>query len=349
MTHIGKLAGAAALSMSLVAALGACSSGSSAASNSSGGGSLAIGYSTTNVSDPFQAQDEKLVIANAKAAGMQILPPTNANNDVGKQISDIQNLIAKGAKGLVVVAQDSKAIVPGITYANAHKIPVVAIDILPEGGKVAMVVHADNVAMGRQACQAIGTSVKGKGTVLELQGMLSSSNAQDRTSGFENCMKSSFPGITVIARPTDWLPAKAADATATVLGVTPNLAGIYMQSDSALMPAVLSTLSQKGKLIKVGTPGHIVLATIDGTPQALTQIRDGYVDAVVSQPLDLYSKYGIEYLKDAMAGKTFQTGPSAHNTTIANVSGNLVDLLPSPTVTSANVSDATLWGNQSGK
>ena len=46
----------------------------------------------------------------------------------------------------------------------------------------------------------------------------------------------------------------------------------------------------------------------DGIPQEFDAIRKGEIDATVSQPADLYAKYGIMYLKDAIEGKRSRPG-----------------------------------------
>jgi ABC-type sugar transport system substrate-binding protein len=193
----------------------------------------------------------------------------------------------------------------------------------------------------------MGEELGGKGTVLSLQGDLATINGQDRTDGFRDCMEENYPDIELIERPTDWQTEKATDATQTVLTSNPDLSGIYMQSDSVMLSGVLSTLEQEGLDAKVGEPGHVVLVSIDGTSQALDKIRSDELDAAVSQPLDLYAKYGVEYLQGAVEGETFEVGPTDHDSEIVDYEGNLMDLLPAPLVTKENVDDPNLWGNQS--
>jgi ABC-type sugar transport system substrate-binding protein len=77
----------------------------------------------------------------------------------------------------------------------------------------------------------------------------------------------------------------------------------------------------------------------------LKAIRDGYVDATVSQPLDLYSKYALQYSLDAIAGKPVKAGPTDHGSEIVPFKGSLEDALHAPLVTKKNVNDPTLWGN----
>ncbi|MDQ3559714.1 MAG: sugar ABC transporter substrate-binding protein, partial [Pseudomonadota bacterium] len=57
--------------------------------------------------------------------------------------------------------------------------------------------------------------------------------------------------------------------------------------------------------------------------------------------------YGLLYAQAALEGKTYQPGPTDHDSTIVDIgNGNLEDQLPGPLVTKANVDDKTLWANQ---
>jgi ABC-type sugar transport system substrate-binding protein len=212
-----------------------------------------------------------------------------------------------------------------------------------------MTVRADNLAMGKSACEAVGLALKGQGKVLELQGDLINSSGRDRTAGFENCMKEKYPAIKVISRPTRWEQARAADATQTMLTVNPDLNAIYLQSGSIMLPGVLSMLRQAGHGQKVGEPKRIFLVSIDGSPYELGKIRSGDLDATISQPLNLYAELGVGYLQRAMTGESFVEGPTRHDSWIVkNAAGNLEDLISSPLVTKRNVDDPLLWGNQEG-
>jgi simple sugar transport system substrate-binding protein/ribose transport system substrate-binding protein len=94
----------------------------------------------------------------------------------------------------------------------------------------------------------------------------------------------------------------------------------------------------------------------DGIPEELKDIDAGLIDATVSQPADLYAKYGLFYAKAAIDGKTFQPGPTDHDSTIIKVrDGVLEDQLSAPLVTADGApvggietvrsDDPGLWGN----
>ena len=310
-----------------------------------GAETFTMGYSAGYLTDPFQSIEVNMTIAAAKKAGLRTLPVANANGDAGRQVTDIHNLIAAGAQGIIVVPTDSNAVAPAVAFASQKHVPVVSIDNGVAGGKVFMVVRSNSVQMGKEACEAIGKALGGKGIVLELQGDLATTAGRERTSGFESCMKSEFPGMKINSQPTNWKTEKAVAAAQTIVSSTPNLGAIYMQSDSVMLVGVLNVLKSAGKMTKVGAPKHIFLVTIDGTPMALKQVRAGYVDAVISQPVDLYVKYGLYYLQAAVAGKSFKAGPTDHDSKIVSDDGSLQDLLPAPVVTSANANDPALWGN----
>jgi ribose transport system substrate-binding protein len=305
-----------------------------------------VGISMPFLGNSFMVVQAHLLSDGAKTAGIDALPVANADGNAGKQISDFHNLIALGASGLIAVANDSDAIVPALNFASSKSVPVVSIDIGPAGGKVAMIVRADNYRMGVDACHATGKALGGKGTALSLMGDLASINGRDRSAGYRDCLKKEFPGITLIEKPTYWKSDVAATVTQTVVTATPDLGAIYMQTDAGMTVGVLNVLKNAGKLHKVGESGHIFLVGIDGASQALKAIRDGYVDLSISQPLDLYVKYGLEYLQGAADGKNYALGPTNHNSEIVEYKGNPMDMLAAPLVTKENVDDPNLWGNQ---
>lgn len=307
------------------------------------------GMSTPFLSTPFFVVLTRLTQKAAQTAALHWLQPTDAQSDPGKQIADIQTLVNRGARGLIVIPRDSDAIAPALQYAESKHVAIVALDVGINRGHVSMTVRADNIGMARSACEAVAAALGHQGKVLELQGDLLNISGRDRTLGFEQCMKERYPKIQIIARPTRWEQQRAADATQTILTANPDLRAIYMQAGSIMLPGVLSVLKQAGRIEKVGQPHKIFLIGIDGSPYELAKIRSGDLDAAVSQPLNLYAQLGVDYLRRAVKGETFTEGPTPHQSRIVrNASGNLEDLLSAPLITRQNVDDPSLWGNLAG-
>ncbi len=305
-----------------------------------------VGVDLTTLTSPFWTSYNKYIIAEAKAQGVDLLQPFNSEFDTAKQITGVKNSIALGAKGIIFSPFDSSAAGTVLKTAAAANVAVVAVDVAPDTGPVAMVVRANNIAYGEQACKYIGDHVP-EGPVVQIMGDQASINGRDRGVGFRDCIKKNYPKLKLLEIPTKaWSGEDAAAGLDTILNSTPDLKAIYMHAGGVFLAPTLQTLKRRGLLHPAGEAGHIVIVSNDGIPQEFDAIRKGEADATVSQPADLYAKYGIMYLKQAIEGKTFKPGPTDHNSTIIQVApGVLEDELPAPLVTKENVNDKAFWGN----
>ena len=346
----------------IAAGVAACGDSNSPSSSSSGGtsnGAAKASDPTVGVDYPRSDTDfwNSYISYVPQFAGKDgvDLKTTNSSNDVSKLISNTQTLISQGVKGIVMAPQDTAAIGPTLQTLQSKKIPVVTIDTRPDTGNVYMVVRADNKAYGEKACQFLGTQLKGKGKVAMLEGDLASINGRDRTEAFNACMKQNFPNIKVFGLATKWDGNIAASKLQTTMTANPDINGVYMESSFGLA-GTLQLLRQKGRLVPPTDPKHVFIVSNDGIPEELKDIQGGQIDATVSQPADLYAKYGVDYVKDGVDGKTFKPGPTDHNSNIIQVRpGVLEDQLPAPLVTrdggkygsetSVKYDDTSLWGN----
>ena len=351
------LSGGVAL-LALVSAVASCSSSKSGAgSGGSAGGAGAqplIGVDYPRSDTDFWNSYIRYVPQFASQLGIN-LKTTNSQNDVANLTADVQTFISQGVKGVVMAPQDTAAIAPSLATLQTKKIPVVTIDTRPDTGNVFMVVRADNRAYGTKACDFLGTKLGGKGKVIMFEGDLASINGRDRTEAFNDCMKQKYPGITVFGEPTEWKGDVASSKFLTQLASDPDIKGVYMESSFALS-GTLQVLKQHNMLVPPTDPKHVWVVSNDGIPEELKDIGAGQIDATVSQPADLYAKYGLYYVKAAIDGKTFAPGKTDHDSTIIKVrDGLLEDQLSAPLVTmdgtpvngvpTVKSDDKSLWGN----
>ncbi|MCP2164773.1 sugar ABC transporter substrate-binding protein [Goodfellowiella coeruleoviolacea] len=337
----------AAVCLALAGTLSACGGGAGAG-NGSGVGPIGIDFPRADTD--FWNSYNTYVPKFGTELGINLMQPTNSQNDVAKLVANVQAMTSQGAKAVVMAPQDTGAIATTLQQLEQKNIPVVSVDTRPDKGKTYMVVRADNRAYGEQSCRFLGEKLGGQGKVVEFQGSLSSVNGRDRSEAFEACMKQNYPGITVFAEPTDWEGAKAAAALQTRLTQHPDIKGIYMQAGGAFLAPTLQVLKSTNHLLPADDPNHIVIVSNDGIPQEYESIRKGEIDATMSQPADGYARWALYYAKAAVEGRTFSPGPTDHDSTIVDVGGGrLEDQLPTPLVTKDNVDDPNLWGNQVGK
>ncbi|MDX6229517.1 MAG: ribose transport system substrate-binding protein [Frankiales bacterium] len=333
------------------ATTGATTTAASTPPAAGGGGLIGVDYPRSD-SDFWNAYIKYVpeMASTLKAT----IKTTSSGNDITKLNANADTLVAQGAKALVLAPQDTAGIIPELAKLAAKKIPVVTIDTEPDSGKVFMIVRADNKAYGTKSCKFIGDTLKGVGNVVEFEGDLASVNGRDRSTAFGACMKANYPNMKVFAEPTKWDTPTAIGQLNSVLAGN-KIQAIYMQA-SIYLSATIADLKSKGLLKPAGTAGHIVMVSNDGVNAEFKAIQAGQLDATIDQPADLYAKYGLFYAQQALAGKTFSTGPTDHKSNIVTAAdGNLEDQLPAALVTvdgaypgSLKSTDSSLWGNQSG-
>jgi D-xylose transport system substrate-binding protein len=166
-------------------ALGACSSNGSPAASSSGGGGggggqsgagCTVGVSWNNFQQPrWAAHDKPNIQKTVEAAGGKYIDK-DANLSNEQQATDIQTMISQGAKVLIVLAQDTKAVLPAITAAKQAGVAIIAYDRLLEDSG-ALYITFDNVAVGKAEADAIIQKVP-KGNYVLIKGDPGDPNAK---------------------------------------------------------------------------------------------------------------------------------------------------------------------------
>ena len=312
---------------------------------------ITIGYLSPEL-DAFQAGVMYSVIHYAADKGWAVIP-MDANTDPHLQANQVEYLISLGVKAIVAVPCDSQAFGASIAKARQANIPVYTIDRAPVGAKVNMVVQADNAKGGNQS----GTEIvkfltkkygSPKGTVLELQGEMAQNVAQLRHKGFIDVMNQ-YPDIKVISKPTHWDSNQFYQNALDVVG-SQAIDAIFMHSDTVGGTPAVQALTQLGKLVPAGQPGHIYIAAIDGSANGLDLIRKGYLDQTSSQP---NPDFGIlvDYIDKEFKGQKIELGPVVKEGALWSPA-MIVDsdvgpmlMLATTNVTKANVDDKGLWGN----
>ena len=158
----GSAAPSAAAPASAAASSGASAGGSAAA------GACTVGVSWNNFQQPRWAAHDKPNIQKTVEAGGGTYIDAYANLVTEQQLTDVDTLISKGAKVLILLAQDNKAILPALQKAKDAGIPVIAYDRLIEDPSI-LYITFDNVLVGKAEADAIIKKVP-KGNYVLIKG-----------------------------------------------------------------------------------------------------------------------------------------------------------------------------------
>ncbi|MDM0047030.1 D-xylose ABC transporter substrate-binding protein [Variovorax dokdonensis] len=149
-----------------VVALGLCAAGAFA--------QTVVGVSWSNFQEERWKTDETAIKAQLEKLGAKYVS-ADAGGSPEKQLADVEGLISKGAKALIVLAMDKDAILPAVNKATQRKIPVVAYDRLIEAPGVFYITF-DNVEVGRMQARAVYKLVP-KGNYVFIKGSPTDPNA----------------------------------------------------------------------------------------------------------------------------------------------------------------------------
>jgi galactofuranose transport system substrate-binding protein len=232
-----------------------------------------IGFSQSeSTSNPFRDTESKSITAEARKLGVHLIQ-RNANGNISQQNTDIEDMIAQGAKALIV-APENAGVAPSLAQAKAKHIPVLTIDRTVNGTACSDFIGfigSDFTGQAKIAADDLGQALNGKGQVVVLQGTSGNNVAAERTTGFNQELKAKYPNMKIVASQTaDFDQATGQKVMAQLLQSHPNISGLYAENDTMALGAI-QAMRAAGK-----TPGKdIKIVAIDGIHDAVQNVADG--------------------------------------------------------------------------
>lgn len=248
--------------------LTACGTGtSSSGATGDKSGTLTSTMIISTLNNPFFVSVAAGATVEAKASGMT-LDVQNANNSDQTSLDQATTALTKQPSIMIIdpVGSDSGGAIT--KQANQAKVPVVAFDRMPASGDLASFIGYDAIKAGNNAAASLGEALNGKGTVVEIQGILGTNVAQDRSKGFNQGI-AKFPGIKVVAvQSADFDRGKALNVMTNILQAHSDINGVYAANDEMAM-GVIAALQARNLAGTVKVVGN------DGIADALKAIDAG--------------------------------------------------------------------------
>jgi ribose transport system substrate-binding protein len=253
---------------SLAAALpliAGCGRGSS--SSSSAGGEVKATLVISTLNNPFFVSVADGAKEAASSAGAK-LDVQNANNSDQTALNATTTALTKKPGVLIIDPVGSESGGTMTTQANQAKVPVVAFDRQPDSGELASFIGYDAIQAGKEAAKSLAQAIGEKGKVVEIQGILGTNVAQDRSKGFNEGIKA-YPGIQVVAKQSaDFDRGKALDVMTNVLQGNADIQGVYAANDEMALGVVAALKARN-------LTGTVKVVGNDGIGDALKAVQDG--------------------------------------------------------------------------
>ena len=262
-----------------------------------------VGFSQSEAeANPFRTAETQSIKDEASKLGIKLID-TNANSDLGKQVTDIKGMIAQGVQALIVAPLNSTGLDPALQAARAKNIPVITIDRKLSAPATACkdyvtFIGSDFLKQGERAAQQLVKATNGQGKVAVLLGASGNDVTNDRTKGFTDYLTSNAKGLQIVAQQTaDFTREKGQSVTEQLLQAHPEITAIYAENDEMALGAV-TAVQGAGK--KPGT--DIKIVSIDGTKNVVQDIVNGTINGDI-ETNPHFGPLAFSTLQDFEAGK----------------------------------------------
>ena len=284
--------------------------GGEAAADTGSDKKYVIGLSMNTQTNPFFVTVKEGVQDAADSHGIELYV-TDAQDDPTIQMKDIENLITKKPDAIIIDTCDSDAIVASVEACNEAGIPVFTMDREANGGEVVSHIGYDAIKSGKLAGQFLVDSLGGQGNIVEIQGIMGTNVAQNRSEGFNSIMAEN-PDMKIVAcQVADFDRAKAMSVMENILQANDKIDGLYAANDEMLLGA-LEAVEAAGRL------DEITMVGCDASDETMDAIRDGRVEGTIAEPPYFLGKAILNTAFDYLEGKEVEASVILDNKLVSS-------------------------------
>ena len=264
-----------------------------------------IGISMKTLDAPYFAAQEVSAKKHAEELGCEVIS-VDGQNDLNKQIADVEDMVAQGIGALIINPRDSKGLVPAVNAATAAGVKVFVIDsTLDQQANFITLVQSSNTQNGLLVGQWLADNTKGKDLKIALiSGDKGNEVGQQRRLGvlaglLEGQLRNEGRAhFEVVGQGWGaWGNEGGLKAMEDLLTANPDINVVLGENDSMVLGAQ-KALEQANR-----TSGVLFLAAADGQKEALQEIKDGKYGATGLNDPALVASTAVDLAKKALVGK----------------------------------------------
>ena len=217
-------------------------------------------------------------------------------NDPHAVVQAMDNLSADNVDGVAIMALETPQIRDAIHRLKSDGVPVVAFVSNQPNADCDHFVGINNIAAGRTAATLIGRFLGEKsGQVLVVTDTTQSSDSLERRLGFDTVLSSKWPMLTVSPSLETYNDFSRTQTTiSSVLASNNNILAVYLMGSSMHETSVA--------LKKFGLSDDVVIIGHELTAHTRDGLRDGSIDAVITQDVGHLVRSALRVLKAHVDG-----------------------------------------------
>lgn len=253
-----------------------------------------IGASLLTQQHPFYIELANAMTAEAKEKNVA-LEVAIANQDLNKQLADVEDFIVKGVSVIIISPVDSQGVVAAIAKAEKAGIKVITVDVPATGVKVTSHIGTDNFTGGVKAGDLMAEVLGNKGNVAIID-YPTVQSVVNRIDGFKKSV-SGHPDIKIVAQQTGITRAEALAAAQNMLQANPDINGIFGFGDDAALAAAVAVKA-------AGLEGQVKVIGFDGMEEARKAVdTNPTMVGVIQQFPDQMGKTAVDTAVKVIAGE----------------------------------------------
>lgn len=239
-----------------------------------------IGMSQCNLGEPWRVQmNADIRHAAAPLPAIKVIYK-DAQNDSLTQRAQVEELVSQGIDLLIISPKEAAPLTQPVAEVFRKGIPVIVLDRAVEGEEYTVFIGADNKKIGREAGKWIARTLAGKGKIVELKGLMTSTPGQDRDSGFREGLDLEHNKDLQIVFEADmqWLEPNARKEMQSALTTQKEIDLVYAHNDPGAHGAWLAAKD-------AGREKQIRFVGIDALPhEGIEYVKKGILDATFAYP-----------------------------------------------------------------
>jgi len=253
-----------------------------------------IGMSQCNLGEPWRVQMNADIKKAAKTHTELRVVYKDAQNDNLRQSAHVEEFIGAGVNLIVISPKEAAPLTKPVSEAYRKGIPVIVLDRRVLGTDYTCFIGADNRKIGMAAGKWAANILGGKGKVIELKGLMTSTPGQDRYSGFREGIKASALQV-IFEADMKWLEPNARKEMESALARFETIDLVYAHNDPGAHGAYLAAKA-------AGRETSMKFIGIDGLPQeGQMYVKQGLLTASFEYPTG--GKEAIETALKILSGK----------------------------------------------
>jgi inositol transport system substrate-binding protein len=209
-----------------------------------------------------------------------VLQFSDAQGDVAKQLSQIENFVAQGAAAIIVNAADT-ASTPSMTkVARRAGVPLVYVNRRPAEETLpdkVVFVGSDDLQAGTLEMEELARLMNHRGNIAVMVGELASNGAQLRTRAVEQVV-AKYPDMKIVEKQVgNFQRGLGLDLMNNWLTAGTRIDAVAANNDEMAIGAIMA-------IQQAGIPaGRILIGGVDATPDALSELAKGTLAVSVFQ------------------------------------------------------------------